>query len=54
MRNDYGLDVNNYIADYLLNHKEVSNPPAIDIVDSYPELKELFENIVDNYIQLET
>lgn len=54
MRNDYGMDVNNYIADYLLNHKEASNPPAIDVVETYPDLKELFEAIVDNYIGLES
>ena len=53
MRNDYGMDINNYTADYLINHKEVTNPPAIDIVDSYPELKDLFESIVDNYIAIE-
>ncbi len=44
------MDVNNYTADYLLNHKEVSNPPAIDVVEAYPDLKELFEVIVDNYV----
>lgn len=54
MRNDYGMDINNYTADYLLNHKEVANPPAIDIVDEYDELRELFEAIVDNYVTLES
>ncbi len=54
MRNEYGMDVNNYTADYLLNHKEISNPPAIDIVEAYPELKDLFEVIVDNYTEIET
>lgn len=49
MRNDYGLDVNNFTADYLLTHKDVANPPAIDVVEYYPELKELFESIVESY-----
>lgn len=53
MRNEYGMDINNYTADYLLTHKDVTNPPAIDIVDSYSELKELFETIVNNYIELQ-
>ncbi len=52
MRNDYGMDVNNYTADYILSHNEVSNPPAIDVVDFYHELKELFEVIVDNYLTI--
>lgn len=54
MRNDYGLDVNNYKSDYLRNHTDVSNAPAIDIVDDYLELKELFESIVDNYLEIKT
>ena len=54
MRNDYGMDINNYIADYLLTHKDITNPPAIDIVDTYSELKDLFEMIVNNYITLES
>lgn len=52
MRNDYGLDVNNYKGDYLKNHTDVVNPAAIDIVDDYTELKSLFESIVDNYIEI--
>ncbi len=54
MRNDYGMDVNNYKTDYLLIHKDAANPPAIDIVENYPELKELFESLVDNYISIVT
>ncbi len=54
MRNDYGMDVNNYKTEYLLAHKDVANPPAIDIVENYPELKELFESLVDNYISIVT
>lgn len=54
MRNDYGLDVNNYKSDYLRNHTDVSNAPAIDIIDDYSELKELFETIVDNYLEIKT
>lgn len=52
MRNDYGLDVNNYKGDYLKNHTDVVNPAAIDIVDDYTELKSLFESIVDNYMEI--
>lgn len=52
MRNDYGLDVNNYKGDYLKSHTDATNPPAIDIVDNYKELKSLFESIVDNYIEI--
>lgn len=52
MRNDYGLDVNNYKGDYLKSHTDAINPPAIDIVDNYKELKSLFESIVDNYIEI--
>lgn len=52
MRNDYGLDVNNYKGDYLKSHTDAINPPAIDIVDNYEELKSLFESIVDNYIEI--
>lgn len=54
MRNDYGLDVNNYKGDYLKNHADVINPSAIDIVDDYENLKSLFESIVDNYIEIKT
>lgn len=52
MRNDYGLDVNNYKGDYLKNHTDIVNPAAIDIVDDYTELKSLFESIVDNYMEI--
>lgn len=52
MRNDYSMDVNNYKTDYLLTHKDVANPPFIDIVENYPELKKLFESLVDNYISI--
>lgn len=52
MRNDYGLDVSNYKGDYTKTHTDVDNPPAIDIVDNYDELKSLFESIVDNYIEI--
>ena len=54
MRNDYGLDVNNYKGDYLKNHADVINPSAIDIVDDYENLKSLFESIVNNYIEIKT
>lgn len=35
------------------NHKDVPNPSGIDVVEEYPELKKLFEKIVDNYIELQ-
>lgn len=54
MRNDYGLDVNNYKGDYLKNHTDAINPSAIDIVDDYEDLKSLFESIADNYMEIKT
>lgn len=38
----------------MINHKEVTNPPAIDIVKEVPELKQLFEAIVNNYIEIKS
>ena len=52
MRNDYDMAVDRFKSDYLIEHKDITNPPAIDIVSATPELKGLFENIVDNYISI--
>ena len=52
MRNDYDMAVDRFKNDYLIEHKDITNPPAIDIVSATPELKGLFENIVDNYISI--
>ncbi len=52
MRIDYGLDVNSFKGDYLKTHADAVNPSAIDVVEHYDELKLLFENIVDNYMEI--
>ncbi len=54
MRNDYDMDVDKFKGDYLIDHKEVVNPPAIDIVDEFSELKSLFESVIDNYIEIKS
>lgn len=54
MRLDYGMPVEQYKGEYMINHKEATNPPAIDIVKEVPELKQLFEAIVDNYIEIKS
>lgn len=54
MRLDYGMPVEQYKGEYMINHKEATNPPTIDIVKEVPELKQLFEAIVDNYIEIKS
>lgn len=54
MRLDYGMPVEQYKGEYMINHKEATNPPAIDIVKEVPELKQLFEAIVNNYIEIKS
>ena len=54
MRLDYGMSVEQYKVEYMINHKEATNPPAIDIVKEVPELKQLFEAIVNNYIEIKS
>lgn len=54
MRLDYGMPVEQYKGEYMINHKEVTNPSAIDIVKEVPELKQLFEAIVNNYIEIKS
>ena len=54
MRLDYGIPVEQYKGEYMINHKEATNPPAIDIVKEVPELKQLFEAIVDDYIEIKS
>ena len=48
------MPVEQYKGEYMINHKEATNPPAIDIVKEVPELKQLFEAIVNNYIEIKS
>lgn len=54
MREDYNHNINPYMTEYLLNHPELPSIPVIDVVEYYSELKELFEAIVSNYLEIKT
>lgn len=54
MRDDYNYNINPYTTEYLLNHTDLPNVPVIDVVEYYSELKELFELIVDNYLEIKS
>lgn len=54
MYNDYGVDLNKQKEEYLLQHTDCKNISAIDIVDKDTALREIFEEIVDNYIQIKS
>ena len=54
MYNDYGVDLNKQKEEYLLHHVNCKNISAIDIVDKDTTLREIFEDVVDNYIQIKS
>lgn len=54
MYNDYGVDLNKQKEEYLLHHRDCKNISAIDIVDKDITLREIFDEVVDNYIQIKS
>lgn len=54
MYNDYGVDLNKQKEEYLLHHVNCKNISAIDIVDKDTTLREIFKDVVDNYIQIKS
>lgn len=54
MYNDYGVDLNKQKEEYLLHHTDCKNISAIDIVDKDITLREIFDEVVDNYIQIKS
>lgn len=54
MYNDYGVDLNKQKEEYLFHHVNCKNISAIDIVDKDTTLREIFEDVVDNYIQIKS
>lgn len=54
MYNDYGVNLNKQKEEYLLHHTDCKNISAIDIVDKDITLREIFDEVVDNYIQIKS
>lgn len=54
MYNDYGVDLNKQKEEYLFHHVNCKNISAIDVVDKDTALREIFEDVVDNYIQIKS
>ena len=54
MRDDYDKNINPYTAQYLLEHPEVNHVPVIDVVENNIDLKELFETILNNYLEIKS
>ena len=52
MREDYDINLDLHIAQYLSEHTDKVKPSMIDVIDYFPELKELFEKILDNYVEI--
>lgn len=53
MQNDYEANINEAKQQYLLNNPTLNTASTIDVVDSESNLKELFETIVDNYLDIQ-
>lgn len=54
MYNDYGVNLNKQKEEYLLHHTDCKNISTIDIVDKDITLREIFDEVVDNYIQIKS
>lgn len=54
MRSDYDIDLDSYKENYLLSQTDYKNVAMIDIIDSDTALRDIFEEIVDRYIQIKS
>lgn len=52
MRSDYDIDLDSYKENYLLSQIDCKNVAMIDVIDSDTALRDIFEEIVDRYIQI--
>ena len=54
MKSDYDIDLDSYKENYLLSQIDYKNVAMIDVVDSDTALRDIFEEIVDRYIQIKS
>ena len=54
MRSDYDIDLDSYKENYLLSQTDYKNVAMIDVIDSDTALRDIFEEIVDRYIQIKS
>lgn len=54
MRSDYDIDLDSYKENYLLSQTDCKNVAMIDVIDSDTALRDIFEEIVDRYIQIKS
>ena len=54
MRSDYDIDLDSYKENYLLSQIDCKNVAMIDVINSDTALRDIFEEIVDRYIQIKS
>lgn len=54
MKSDYDIDLDSYKENYLLSQIDYKNVAMIDVIDSDTALRDIFEEIVDRYIQIKS
>lgn len=54
MGSDYDIDLDSYKENYLLSQTDYKNVAMIDVIDSDTVLRDIFEEIVDRYIQIKS
>ena len=54
MKSDYDIDLDSYKENYLLSQTDYKNVAMIDVIDSDTALRDIFEEIVDRYIQIKS
>ena len=54
MKSDYDIDLDSYKENYLLSQTNYKNVAMIDVIDSDTALRDIFEEIVDRYIQIKS
>lgn len=54
MKSGYDIDLDSYKENYLLSQTDCKNVAMIDVIDSDTVLRDIFEEIVDRYIQIKS
>lgn len=54
MKSDYDIDLDSYKENYLLSQTDYKNVAMIDVINSDTVLRDIFEEIVDRYIQMKS
>lgn len=54
MKSDYDIDLGSYKENYLLSQTDYKNVAMIDVINSDTVLRDIFEEIVDRYIQIKS